>query len=156
MRKKAVQTYKSDKMTFQHPGTVSPGRTEVAPGIHQLFMCSTLGTVVMMQEYDELDPILMIDPLIANLTEEEVASGYDIVEEKSVVRLTDGTELRGKKVTSKHGDVALERYVICHRTGGSGIIVITQIGESPSQEDKDMLDLFMRSLRFAEKGGEAP
>ena len=147
--KKAIGSFKSDSFIFDYPSRLSPSRTDLGGGIHQTIVTSPRGTLVIIQEYSEIDPTGLVDTMMTELNEEELGFGYKITIRPATKKLADGTTLTGKVAVSAFEETEYTRYVLTHKIGNHGVIVITQYEKENPPEELEMLDVFWRSLKLS-------
>lgn len=151
LERKAVVSFRSENLTFQHSSKLTPARTEVSPGIFQTMMASPRGSVVLVQEYTSINPCGLIDLMLTELTKEEVQYGYALATSPTAQKLSTGQELNGKKVVSKYKDKETTRRVICFQARDAGIMIVTQIEKDASLEDFAMIETLWTSLQISMK-----
>lgn len=64
-------------------------------GVYQTLMTTPLGTGIIIQEYMNMNPELVIDFVLKEITREAVEYGYKY-SENNIVKVIDGKALRGK------------------------------------------------------------
>ena len=149
--KKATLFFKSENFSFEHPGRLSPARTDLGDGIFQTMMMSPMGTLIIIQEHTTMNPCGLTDMMLNELTKEEVEYGYEITKGPSSKRLSSGIELQGKTAVSKYKGDEYTRYVLCHEARDTGLMIVTQIEKAAPEEDLDMIEMFWKSLRISIK-----
>lgn len=68
LKKKDFISFVSDNFSFMHSSKYTPLTQNLGDGIYQTVMMTPIGTMVMIQEYTTIDPSLMIDFMISELT----------------------------------------------------------------------------------------
>lgn len=151
LNKKAIVTFKGDHFAFDHPSRFSPSRTDLGDGIHQTMMASPVGTLVMIQEYTSLDPSGLVDMVLNELTKEEAQYGYKITKRETSKTLSDGTRLTGKMAVSTYKDTEYTRHVLCYRARDAGLLIVTQFEKSCPREEREIIDVFWKTLEVSMK-----
>ena len=147
LKQKEYHTFSSDFFSFQHKNSFSPSKADLGSGINQTMMVSPLGTGVLIQEYKTIDPTMLIDLMIQELTKEEVSAGYELKVIDRERKLKDGTVLKGKvAITSLDGE-KWEKEVYAQGSNGKGVLVVTFIEENNKKTDSDILKTFWDSLQ---------
>jgi len=104
------------------------------------------GTLMMIQEYSNLDPSGLVSMLMNELTKEAVQYGHEKVEKPLERKLASGKVLKGVQATLTYkGD---ESYweVLAYSTKDGGIIVATHIDKEFVDKEKTILERFWRTL----------
>ena len=83
------------------------------------------------------------------LTKEEKKYGYNIKQEKSNIRLSDGKVLSGKLVRSKYKDTDIHRYILSYGSSDSGMLVMTQIDKSFAADEEVIINRFFDTLAIS-------
>lgn len=149
LNKKAIVRFRSDTFAFDHPNEFTPSRTNLGDGIHQTMMSSPVGTLVMVQEYANMDPSTLVDLMLNELTKEEKNYGYEIAISPATKKLADGTTLSGKKATSTYRGEQRTLHVLHHAVKDAGILFITGIDGDATAEDQAMMATFWKSLALS-------
>ncbi len=149
LEKKAVVNFQTDSFSFDHPSAFTPSRTNLGDGIHQTMMSSPVGTLVMVQEYGDIDPSTLVDLMVYELTKKEKNYGYEITTTPSTKELTDGTVLTGKTTTTSYRGEKRTLHVLYHAIKDAGILFITGIDEDATPEDQAMMETFWKSLTLS-------
>lgn len=147
--KKAIATFKTSGFTFSYPSSLSPSRTDLGDGVHQTMIASPIGTTIMIQEYAGMDPTDLVDMILKELTKEEVHYGYEIAKSPARKTLSDGSILTGKLAVSNYKDTEYTRHVLSHSTRDAGIMVVTQIEKAAPREDRELIDMFWKTLKIS-------
>lgn len=148
LKKKPIVTFKTEAFSFDHPDSLTPSRTNLNPDINQTGMISPVGTTILIQEYSSIDPNVLIDMMIHELTKEEVNYGYKIDKIPVHRTLSNGITLTGKKVVSTYQTEESTTHVLCYRNRDSGLLIVTRIDKDYLADDQHILDLFWKSLKI--------
>ena len=151
LNKKAIVSFKSDQFTFNYPSRLSPSRVEIDRGIYQTGMGTPTGVMVLVQEYMNLDPSGIIDMMLNELTKEEAHYGFEITKLETTKTLSDGTELTGKMAVSTYKEVETTKHVLCYPARDAGLIIITMFENDTPPEDRQIIDLFWKTLKVSLK-----
>lgn len=149
LEKKEVVLFKTAAFSFSHPSSANPARSEIGDGTHQTLMASPTGTLVMIQEYSNMDPTGLVDLMVSELTKEEVEYGYEITKTPATKKLIDGQMVSGKHVISTYRTDTYERYVVCYGVKDAGLLIITQADKTAPEEDLAMINLFWNSMKIS-------
>ena len=146
LEKKAIVAFESRYFTFRHKSDLTPVKTKTDNDGSQTQMTSATGTTVIVQEYLSSDPSSVINGLIQNLTQEEVRLGYQKKEKSHQIKLADGKVMKGKIVSTSLKNEQWTRCVLACGNENGGVLCITQAEKSDSDADRQMIDLFWKSL----------
>lgn len=149
LEKNATSTFKANGYAFDHPSTLTPSQTSLSSNIQQTGLMSPLGTVIMIQTYNGLNPTGLVDLMLQELTKEEAQYGYTITNSPAQKKLAAGTLLKGKTSLSKYKDREYARSVLGFGGHDSGLLIMTQIEKEAPQEDREMIELFWKTLRIS-------
>lgn len=151
LARKAIVTFAAKNFSFDHPSDVTPSRTDLGGGVHQTMMATPIGSMVIIQEYDTLDPSGIVDMMLNEITKEEQKYGYTFANTPETITLAGGKKLTGKKSIATYRGEQTIRYVLCHATTDAGIMVITQVDKEAPPKDKAMIDTFWKTLKVSLK-----
>lgn len=147
LSQKAVVTFTTENLSFDHPGTLAPSRTDLGDGVFQTMLASPRGTLVMVQEFTTLDPSPFIDMMLGELTKEELQTGYKVTNSLATQKLANGEILNGKLSVSASAEDEYTRQVLSYAGKESGLMVVTQIEAESTVEDKAMIATFWKTLK---------
>ncbi len=151
LHRKDVITFRGTMFGFQHPGSLAPAQKKVEDGVTQTILTSPMGTLALVQEYTSIDPSKLVDTMLNALLEDEVRAGYKITRSDTSRKLADGTRLSGTKVLSVYENDGYAREVLFWKKGNSGILAVTQIKTDAPADEKQILDLFWKTLTVSRK-----
>jgi hypothetical protein len=115
-------------------------------------MATPTGTLVMVQEYSDIDPSTLTDLLLTELTKEEAQYGYEITKQEASKTLSDGRTVTGRRAISKYQTSEYERWVVGYGAKDAGLIIVTQVEKkSASPDDVAMIDLFWKTMTISMK-----
>lgn len=151
LEKKEVAEFKANAFSFSYPSNVTPSKTDLGDGNLQTMMATPTGTLVIVQEYSEINPSEMIDLILTEATKEEVGAGYNLTTKEFSKKLSDGRTVTGKCAITKNRTNEYERYVLSHRVKDGGIVIITQVEKNASRNDLEMIDQFWKTMKILMK-----
>ncbi len=148
LKRNEFSTFRGQGVTFQHKSGFSVATSEIDDDIEQHLLASALGTVVIVQHYDSLNPETLTPLMLQELTKDDVNAGSKLESSPASRTLSDGTALNGVKatVTGKTDTTNVEILVL----GGKdeGFIAITRIDTENIGVDQPILDQFWKTLAF--------
>ncbi len=140
--------YQSKFTSFNHRNIYQPSKTKLDEGLDQITLFTAKGTLVLIQEYSNVDPSFVIDLMIKETTKEEIQYGYKY-KEKNVTKKIGKYTLKGKQaITSLDQDAYQREYYALGYKGG-GLFIMTQIiKDSDYHKEKHLIDDFWNTLKF--------
>lgn len=137
-------TYVTDSFSFVHPSGVSVTRSDLGDGVIQHLMASAIGTIAIVQEYQSIDPALLAEFMLGELTRDAVTAGAKI--EKQPHSRVAGQKLVGLKAAETGSGETIDYEVLAYGAGSHGVLIVTSIDEDNKQADGPMLTKFWDSL----------
>jgi hypothetical protein len=147
LQQKEILTYKTDSFSFEHARQYTPSTTNLGDGVYQTVMMTPLGSVIMIQEYQTMNPKSLIDIMINEVTKEERDYGYKIESFKKSIKLSDGKILNGKVVTSKYRGSDIKRYFCTYGIKDAGLFIMTQIDYESEPSAESAIERVINSLK---------
>lgn len=148
LEQKEYVIFRTENFSFEHPSDIVPARTDLGKGIHQTMMSSPVGTLVLVQEYADMDPSSLVDMMLNELTKEEKKYGYKISNSSAKVKLASGSVLTGKKSIASYKGKKTLRQVLCYSLRDAGYMIVTQVADDASSKDRAMVAAFWKSLEL--------
>jgi hypothetical protein len=148
---KDVLAFKSGNFSFEYPRQYSPSRSDLGSGIFQTAMMTPLGSLVMIQEYLNLNPSSLIDLMANELTKEEREYGYKIESSSASMTLSNGKILSGKVVTSKYKGSDIKRFIYAYGAKDSGLLIVTQVDYEVEPDAAALIAMVLESLNITMK-----
>lgn len=150
LRQSDVETFHGDYVSFQHGKDISVTSTTIQSGLKQHMMATNLGTLMLVQEYADIDPRSLAELMLKQLAKDDLRDGGALDKQAAKRKAANGTGLEGLtgKITIKKGTAT--RTVRCEvLTGGTddhGIIAVTRIDSDASPDDQKAIDRFWETL----------
>lgn len=148
LERNAFATFSSSSFSFVHPSGVTVTKTNLSKGIDQHLMASAVGSMVIVQEYSDMNPVMLNQLMLQEITKESVRAGGKLTQEASSRKLADGKELKGLTATVKTRAGRVDYEVMSYGTADQGVIVITSLDEDNAEADRPMIDRFWQSLKL--------
>lgn len=148
LERNAFATFSSNSFSFVHPSAVTVTKTNLAKGIDQHLMASAVGSMVIVQEYSDMNPVTLNQLMLQEITKESVQAGGKLTQKAGSRKLADGKVLTGLAATvaSRTDRVAYE--VMSYGTADQGVMVITSLDDDNAAADRPMIDKFWQSLKL--------
>jgi len=148
LQRKEQQQFRDGGLSFDYPASVQPSTTDINGNVRQIMLVSANGNGAIVQRYTGLDPNALVDLMVSETTDEEVAAGYQRKIAPTTRTLTDGRVLRGKQVRTESKDESWSRTVVASGDAKSGYLVITMMEDERAASDAAMIERFWKTLKF--------
>ncbi len=140
-------TFSGGTFSFVHPSSNSVTKTDLGDGIAQYLMASALGTLVVVQKYDNMNPVSLNQLMLQEMTKETVQAGGVVTQEPTTRKLADGKELTGIKATVKTRTDKADFEIVGYGLADQGLLFITRIGDQDNATEQPLIDKFWDSLK---------
>ena len=144
---KEFLTYESINFSFLHENSLKPTKHDLGDGVYQIVMVTALGTLVLVQEYTDMNPSALVDLMIDELTKEEIDYGYEL-EENEVSKKVGNIDLKGKEAITTYKNERWTRVVYAYGTRDEGLLIITAIESESMDVDIHVIRDFWRTLKI--------
>jgi len=141
-------SFSGGTFSFVHPSTNSVTKTDLGDGIAQYLMASALGTLVVVQKYDKMNPISLNQLMLQEMTKETVQAGGQLTQRATTRKLADGKELTGLKATVKTRTDSADFEIVGFGTVDQGLLFITRIGDQDNATEQPLIDKFWETLKI--------
>ncbi|WP_193367679.1 hypothetical protein [Pelagibius marinus] len=139
--------YTTENFSFSYKNIYKPSRSDLGSGIFQTAILTPHGTGVMVQEYNDLNPSLLVGIMIKELTKEEVDYGYDY-QEREVSRKVGDKVIEGREAITRYQDESWNRTVYAYGERDSGLLIVTFVEKDYAETDAALLEDFWRTLEI--------
>ena len=146
INKKKTATFRGKFVTFNHKNNLTVSSTDIGSGIRQSMAITGNGTVLLIQEHTKLNPEEFLDLCLMGLVKDQLEKGFRMTKKKFRKILSDGTKLDGYKATLKRGKETKTCIVLVKGKGRKGVVVATSIDKDKIRDDRDVLNLFWKTL----------
>jgi hypothetical protein len=140
-------TFSDGTFSFVHPSSNSVTKTDLGDGIAQYLMASALGTLVVVQKYDNMNPVSLNQLMLQEMTKETVQAGGVVTQEPTTRKLADGKELTGIKATVKTRTDKADFEIVGYGLADQGLLFITRIGDQDNATEQPLIDKVWDSLK---------
>ena len=149
---KALDTLKYDDpmFSFLHTKEFKLSKTKLDIGIEQVMGTTAEGTGFIIQKYSTLDPSLLIETMLNEVTKESIGYGYKMEKTEFKRILKSGQTLTGKKAVLTYKDEVNIYEVAAFGKKDEGILVLTmQMSDDESaRKERKIIDMMWGSLRI--------
>ena len=147
LRQKEHVRFSSDMFSFEHRSEYKAARTNLDEGIRQTTIITALGTGVLLQEYEGLNPSTLIDLMLSELTKEEVEYGYEY-SESAAERAVDGVQFAGKRAITTSTTEEWTREVLAYGAKDRGLLIVTFIEKESDGSERQLIEQLWQTLEL--------
>ena len=148
LKKKPFNEFSDKFVSFQHKSNMSVSSQKLEEGIYQLMSATATGTIIMLQEYADMEPSLLVPMLLNEVTKESIEYGYKMTKEEITRKVKSGKILKGVRATLRYKGEESYWEVLTYEKKDTGVIVMTHIDKEFIKTDKELLDRFWDTLKF--------
>ncbi|UCI28379.1 hypothetical protein [Mesorhizobium sp. B2-8-5] len=141
-------TFSGGAFSFVHSSSNSVTKTDLGDGIAQYLMASALGTLVVVQKYDRMNPVSLNQLMLQEMTKETVQAGGQLTQQPTSRKLADGKELTGLRATVKTRTDSADFEIVGFGTADRGLLFITRIGDQDNATEQPLIDKFWETLKI--------
>jgi hypothetical protein len=146
LKKRALGNFATGDLSFDYPGQYSVASTVVDTGITQHIVVTALGTVMLVQNYQDGLPAGLLDLMYTQMVEEPKAMGLDIEKTELSRAISNKTELKGVRAKYRGGGDNVTIDIATAEVGTTGFLILTMNDESTSPDEKQMIEQFWQSV----------
>jgi hypothetical protein len=133
-------------LSFAHPSGLNVATHILSKQMTQHMMASAVGTIVIVQEYDRIDPTALKQLMVNELTKDDVKLGAELTQSEATKTLRGGIKLNGLHGTLKSRTELKTFDVFSYGKDGRGVILVSFIDEEYRQADNAFVDKFWQTL----------
>lgn len=146
---KPMQTYNDGVIRFQYGINFPVSETLLDEGVKQISSISSSGLGVFIQEYEGIDPSLLIDLMLNEVTKESVEYGYSQLISPVEITSKDGKLLTGKKAVLEYQGMTDEWTVVTYAWKDAGVLIVSMATDvTNTNKSSDYIDSFFNSLEI--------
>lgn len=146
--KNEFSTFGKADITFEYPGNLSVACSDIETDIHQHFVALALGTLLLIQNYDNISVDGLTDVLFAAMTKDDVKLNAKIEKSPFNRTLKDGTVVSGVKARIKAPTDDVTIQVLGANRGDGSVIAVSRIDASMAANEQSIIDRFWATLKF--------
>jgi hypothetical protein len=147
LKRKEFTTFENGPLKFEYRSDLSVASTDVDSDIHQHLVASALGTLLIVQQYDKLNPATLTDFMLKQMTDDDVAASAKLQSKPFSIKLSDGTLMKGLKASIKSAKDDVTMEVLAADTGIGGVMAISRINTDMAKNEQPIIDRFWKTLR---------
>lgn len=147
LKRKAFATFESGPLRFEYRGDLSVASTNLDSDIHQHLVASAVGTLLIVQQYDKINPALLTDFMLKQMTDGDVAASAKLQSTAFSTKLVDGTVMTGVRASIKSDKDDVSLQVMAADTGIGGVMAISRINNDFAKNEQAIVDRFWATLK---------
>jgi hypothetical protein len=148
LKRKEFSTFTKDVVSFEHRSDLSVAATDIERDIHQYLTASALGTLIIIQQYDTLNPSSLTELMLKQLSADDLATGYTMDKSDFSRTLADGTVMKGLRANLKHKNDDVDLQVLATDSGDGGVIAMTRINRDMGSAEAPIIERFWTTLKL--------
>lgn len=142
--------YVGKSFSFDHPSGLAVASSKLADGIEQYLMATAVGTLVIIQDYQTLDPTTLDQMMLQQMTMDGVRAGAKVEQQPTARKLADGTELKGIVATENGAKETIRYEIVGRGKGDEGVLIITRVDDANAKADDGVIGRFWDTLKITE------
>jgi hypothetical protein len=146
---KDTLSFESELFSFKYANDFKVSTLELEEGIKQVMLMTAEGSGVIIQEYTSINPTMLNEMMLTEVTKESLNYGYEMTREKYNKTLASGHEiLIHKAVLTYKGDKSI--YEVASIGGvDEGILIMTMISyDAMSSQGVKLINGMWNSLTY--------
>jgi hypothetical protein len=147
LKRKEFATFSNTPLQFEYRGDLSVASTDIDPDIHQHLVASALGTLLIVQQYDKINPAMLTEFMLKQMTDGDVAASAKLESTPFTYKLSDGTEMKGVKASIKSDKDDVSMQVLAADAGVGGVLAISRINNDMAKSEQPIVDRFWNTLK---------
>jgi hypothetical protein len=146
LERKATNIFTAKGVSFEHPGSLNVATSEISKNITQHLMASALGSLIIVQNYVDIDASQLVELMTGKMTENDVAGGATIDTKPFTRTLADGRLVKGTRSTLKSVGSEAIVEVLAIKQGQGGRMMITRIDPGIAPDEGAIIERFWQTL----------
>jgi hypothetical protein len=141
-----IMSWSDGMVSFDHPSGINVTTQMLSKRLTQRMMASAVGTVVLIQEYDTMDPTTLNQTMMNELTKNDVKLGAELSQFDAKKTLRGGVVVSGLHGVLKSRTAVRTFEVFSYGKDGRGVMLISQLNDDHKATDQAFVDQFWRTL----------
>jgi len=137
--------FTAEFFSFHHDNSLVVSSDEIGEGIQQTLLTTPRGTLILVQQYADTNPVDLLEIMLEQITQKDVDADYDVHKEKTS-RMAGEMEINGLRCVSSKDHESWTRDVLSCSVGERGVLIITALETMNNSREQEILDLFWESL----------
>jgi hypothetical protein len=146
LKKNAFGKFATGDLSFEFPGQYTVASSVVDTGITQHTVITALGTVILVQNYEDGLPSGLLDAMFDEMVDEPKAMGLPIERTDIDRSISNGGVLKGVRAAYKGPDDNVKIDITTATSSGVGFLILTMNDQTTSPEEAEMIEQFWKSV----------
>ncbi|PSG90824.1 hypothetical protein [Aurantibacter aestuarii] len=147
VKKKDTLLFNNPYFSFKHLKKHDISNTNLDEGIQQFMMMTAAGSGVIIQTYNDMDPAMLKELMLNEMTKESIGYGYSVKREDYTRTLSNGLEMKVLKAVLEYkGEVETYEVATYSKKDEGFLIVTMNTVDDFDVEGKDMIKLVWNTL----------
>lgn len=147
VKKKDTLLFNNPYFSFKHLKKHDISNTDLDEGIQQFMMMTAAGSGVIIQTYHDMDPSMLKELMLNEMTKESVGYGYTLKRDDYTKTLSNGVELKILKAVLEYkGEVETYEVATYSKKDEGFLIVTMNTVDDYDVEGKGMIKLVWDTL----------
>jgi hypothetical protein len=135
-------------LSFEHPTGLAVGTQEISKKLTQHLIATAVGSVIIVQEYESIDPTLLKQLMLNELTKDDVKVGATLTQSETSKTLSSGIKLLGLRGVLKSRAKVKTVEIFTYAKDDHGVLLVNAIEDDRSATDQPFIDKFWETLEF--------
>jgi hypothetical protein len=146
LKKREFGRFATGDLSFEYPGAYSVASTPVDNDTTQHIVVTGLGTVMLVQHYEDRIPFGILNLMFEKMVEEPKALGLKIERTDLHRPIANGKIVDGVRAFYKGDDDEVSIDIITAKASNGGFLVLTLHDNNTAPNEKQMIERFWQSL----------
>jgi hypothetical protein len=147
LKRKEFSTFEQGDLSFEYRSDLSVASSDIASDIHQHLVASAVGTLMIVQQYDKINPGGLAEFMLKQFTDGSGEPLEKMDKTEFSRTLSDGTILKGLKASAPEKD-GTSFEVLAADQGVGGVVAVTRISNDADKTEQPIIDRFWQTLRL--------
>ena len=140
-------TYNDEFVSFQYTKGFNVSKSKIDEGVEQIMIMSAEGTGILIQKYSTMNPTMLHELMLSEVTKESVNYGFVLKREDYKKTLKSGQNLDVDKAVLKYKDETNIYEVTSIGKKDEGILIMTmKMDDDKSSQGQKLIELMWRTL----------
>ncbi|MEI9810327.1 MAG: hypothetical protein WDO16_22000 [Bacteroidota bacterium] len=146
--RKEFLTFSNEFISFNYPSQYSVSSTRIDEDVEQILLMTATGNGLMIQAYGTVNPELIIDLMLNEVTQDDISAGYKQTLTETQKTIGDGTVLKGKRAVLTLDKETEEFVCVANGKKKKGIMVMEIKNDADDTDAAKMFDVFWKTLKI--------
>ena len=149
LKLKEQQLYQDGMVAFNYPKSYNVSSTSIDGGIQQLMLMDAEGSGVIIQEYSTMNPSLINELMLSEVTKESLSYGYKLKREDYKRTLKSGQEVQVNKAVLTYNDEVNIYEIASLGKKDSGVMILSMsMDDNAASSGKKLINMIWETFEF--------